>query len=245
MKTTIVVALCLLTAPAAAAEPAAARVLESVDDSLNRWEDQFFKYEMIDVKPGEDERRLKLNVYMKGDKRVTEFTHPADVDGTRILILSNTRMYVYLPAYKKVRRIASHVTSQGFLGTTYASDDLAVTTYGDKYVPKMLGQDDKTYRLELVKKDDIEVAYPKIVMRIEKARRLPVEMKYFNEDGVHIKTESRGKYVCKDEVCVPTAMKMVDETSQGHTTHIVSRGWKVDSGIPDRVFTRRYIQRGR
>ena len=63
---------------------------------------------------------------MKGEKRLTEFTDPPEMKGMRILILSPTRMYIYLPAYKKVRRVASHVSAQGLLGPAFASDDLAV-----------------------------------------------------------------------------------------------------------------------
>lgn len=36
-------------------------------------------------------------------------------------------MYVYLPAFGKVRRIASHTKDQGFLGLTFSQDDMATT----------------------------------------------------------------------------------------------------------------------
>ena len=29
-------------------------------------------------------------------------------------------MYVYLPAYNKIRRVASHASNQGFMGTMFS-----------------------------------------------------------------------------------------------------------------------------
>lgn len=229
------------TAPPSEAE----RVLGAIDDSINQWTDQFFHYDMIDKKPGRADRRLGLNVYMKGEKRVTEFTAPADVRGTRVLIHSPTRMYVYLPAYKKIRRVASHVKAAGFMGTTYASDDLAIDTYLDKYHVKLEAEDETSWLLDLKRRDGADVAYPRIRLTAEKSRKVPTKLEYFDEDGKHIKTERRGAYECRGKVCVPFRMQMEDLRSPGHVTHLVSREWKVDSKIPDRVFTRRYLLRGR
>ena len=47
--------------------------------------------------------RLALIVKLKAEKRLTEFTAPADMKGTKVLVLSPTQMYVYLPAFGKVR----------------------------------------------------------------------------------------------------------------------------------------------
>ena len=53
--------------------------------------------------------------------------------GTKVLILSPTQMYVYLPAFGKVRRIASHTKDQGFLGLSFSQDDMATTAYAPLY----------------------------------------------------------------------------------------------------------------
>ena len=154
-------------------------------------------------------------------------------------------MYVYLPAYKKIRRVASHVKAAGFMGTTYASDDLAIDTYLDKYHVTMTGEGEASWLLDLSRREGADVAYPRIRMTAEKKRKVPTKLEYFDEDGNHVKTERRGAYTCRGSVCVPFRMQMEDLRSPGHVTHLVSRAWKVDSKIPDRVFTRRYLLRGR
>lgn len=219
-------------------------VLKKVDDALNRAKDHTYKYEMVDQQPGKDPRSLKLDVFIKGEKRVTAFTAPADIKGTKVLILSPTRMYVYLPAYKKVRRIASHVTAQGFLGTTYSNDDLAVTTYADKYDAKVLKQDDKQWVVEATKKGSAEVAYPKIEFTVEKARALPTQIRYFDDKGANVKTETRADYKCEGNVCTPAKMKMVDHRTEGHSTELLMKDWKLNSGLSDRIFSKRNLRRG-
>lgn len=232
------------TTPVSAA-PDPTEELKTLDVALNRWKDQIFSYEMIDTQPGKSDRKLALDVYMKGEKRVTAFTAPADVKGTRILILSETQMYVYLPAYKKVRRIASHMTAQGFMGTAYSQDDLAITTYADKYSAKTLKAGEGTLKVELLVKPGNDVAYPKIHMTIDTKRHLPTELTYFDDKGTKLKTETRTDYKCEGDICVPYTMKMQDHTSPGHETRLVTKNWTLNSNIKDRVFSRRYLQRGR
>jgi outer membrane lipoprotein-sorting protein len=238
------VAVGLLAAPAAFAADAV-ELLKQMDVTMNRWKDQYFEYEMRDTQPGKGERTLGLNVYMKGEKRVTEFTSPADARGTRVLILSDTQMYVYLPAYKKVRRVASHVTAQGFMGTAYSQDDLAVTTFSDKYDAKTLQEAEGKATLELKVKDGLHVAYPKIQVTIDVEKKLPVAFSYFDDKGTKLKTESRGEYKCEGDICVPYEMKMEDHTTPGHVTHLSTKKWKVNSDLEERIFSRRYIQKGR
>ena len=199
---------------------------------------------MIDQQPGKSLRTLGLEVYMKGDKRLTAFTAPADLAGTKVLILSPTQMYVYLPAYKKVRRIASHVTEQGFMGTTYSQDLLAIARYADHYKPTVLSEDDTTWTLELTEKPDGAGPFPKIKVVVQKKDYLPTKMEYFNKRGKHVKTEERMDYECRGKICAPMTMKLTDHTDGDHWTKLVQKKWKPNGGLSDRIFTRRNLARG-
>lgn len=220
-------------------------LLSALDEAMNRAEDQFFAYDVVDQAPGKDERVLAMEVSMKGDKRLTRFMAPADIKGTKVLIVSQTQMYIYLPAYKKVRRIASHVTSQGFMGTVYSSDDMALSTFADKYTGKMLEDGEKTWTVEAVAKKGGDAPYPKLRITVDKKLVLPTELQYFSDDDKHLKTETRDDYGCEGTVCTARVHKMVDHSSNGHWTKLVRREWKVNGGIKDRVFTKRALARGR
>lgn len=234
----------LCTAALDARADDAATELAKVDEALNQAKDQFLEYEMVDVKDGK-ERTLSLEVSLKGEKRLTAFTAPADLRGTTVLIVSPTQMYIYLPAYKKVRRIASHVTEQGFMGTTYSNDDLALTRYAPKYTAKVVSSDEEKVTLDLTKKSGEEAPYARIVMTVEKARSVPLEMKYYDAAGKNVKTEKRSEYTCEGKVCAPAVISMRDHTDGDHVSNLVRKKWKVNSGLPDSLFSRRTLQRAR
>ncbi len=227
----------------ARADDAQARLGE-VDEALNQAKDQFLEYEMVDIKDGK-ERTLSLEISMKGERRLTAFTAPADLRGTKVLIVSPTQMYVYLPAYKKVRRVASHVTEQGFMGTTYSNDDLALTRYSPKYNAKLTADDEANLTLDLTKKSGEEAPYARIVMIVEKKRMLPLEMKYYDAAGKNVKTETRSEYTCEGKVCAPSVIAMRDHTDGDHISKLVRKKWKVNSGLSDRLFSKRSLARAR
>ena len=239
----VVVASSLLTTTAFAQD--AKEILEKVDAAMNTAKDQFFEYEVLDEPPGKEQRQLGLQVSLKGEKRLTKFTAPADVKGTTVLILTQTQMYVYLPAYKKVRRIASHVTNQGFLGTTYSNDDMALSRFSDKYTGKVLSQDDKTYKIEVNGIPGGEAPYPKIILTIDRTMNVPTVLEYYNAEGKNTKTETRTEYSCESKQCTARVQHMTDHTSSGHNTKLVRTKWKVNSGIEDKLFSKRNLARSR
>ena len=234
----------LAIAPSVAMAADANAVLKGLDDALNRSDDAYFLYEMLDQQPGKDLRTLGLEVYMKGDKRLTAFTKPADLAGTKVLILSSTQMYVYLPAFKKVRRVASHVTEQGFMGTTYTQDLLAISRYAEHYTPKLTNDGEDAWVLELSEKPDGDGPYPKVIVTVRKKDYQPSKFEYFNGKGQHVKTEERMDYECRGEICAPETMKLTDHTDGDHWTKLVQRKWEPNGGLRDRIFTRRNLARG-
>ncbi len=234
----------LIATPSIAFAADADAILKGLDDALNMPTDAYYLYEMIDQQPGERVRTLGLEVYIKGDKRLTAFTKPADLAGTKVLILSETQMYVYLPAYKRVRRVASHTTEQGFMGTTYSQDLLAITRYEEHYTPKLINEDETTWELELTEKPDGDGPFPMIRAIVQKKDYQPQRFQYFTAQGQLAKTEERFDYKCKGDICAPHTMKLTDHLDGGHWTKLVSKEWKPNEGISDRVFTRRHLARG-
>jgi len=74
-------------------------------------------------------RNKSLEVDGDGDKRLTIFDTPLDVKGTSFLSFSHTKdsddQWIYLPALKRVKRIASKNKSGPFLGSEFAFEDLS------------------------------------------------------------------------------------------------------------------------
>jgi outer membrane lipoprotein-sorting protein len=230
----------LLHSATARADAAADAVIVAMDAALNRASTLVFDYEIHNQEPGKTERMLATKLQVKGLKLLEEFTAPDDMKGTKVLILSPTQMYVYLPAFGKVRRIASHTKDQGFLGLAISQDDLATTSYGPQYAGQIASQTPTQYVLVLTPKAGQETPYAKIEMTIAKNRMLPVQLKYFNSEGVNSKTETRSNYSCAGPVCTAGETKMVDNV-KGNWTRLVRKNWQQNVEISDDVFSVRSL----
>jgi len=220
------------------------KVVAAVDNAIFKAKTQIIEYDGVIKTPDKADRKLSLAVFMKNEWRFSEFLAPSDVKGTKVLVLSPSQMYVYLPAFKKVRRIASHVTDQGFMGMNFTQDEMTITSYSKMYSGAINSDDGKTVKLTLTAKKDAEAPYPKIEMWLEKARNLPTELWYYSDSGAHIKTETRTGYTCEKDFCSPTELKMVDLTKNKMSTTLTRTKWKVNPDIPDSKFSKRALEEG-
>lgn len=217
-------------------------VLAMMDAASSRATDQFFEYELINAEPGKDPKMMALRVHIKGDKRMTEFLAPGDMKGTKVLVRARTELYIYLPAYNKVRRVASHATRGGFLGTTYSNEDISTITFGDVYTGRLLEESDSEWKVEATPREGVKVTYGKLIFTIRKDYEQAAEIRYFNDKGEHTKTESRTEYSCQGDICNAGIMKMTDHSRGNASTEFQRREWQVNTGISDSLFSKRNLQ---
>lgn len=97
------------------------------------WIDSSADTQMILRNPSGDESireiRIKtLEVVEDGDKSLTIFDQPRDVSGTAFLSFSKVSgaddQWIYLPAVKRVKRIATRNKSSPFMGSEFAFEDM-------------------------------------------------------------------------------------------------------------------------
>jgi outer membrane lipoprotein-sorting protein len=238
----LAVVTCAALAPSAPARADAAgdQMLATIDAAMNKAKTLMFDYEIVNKEAGKDERTMAMSVKLKGEKRFSEFTAPADMKGTKVLILSPTQMYVYLPAFGKVRRIASHTKDQGFLGLTFSQDDMATTSYSPLYTGAVTADSPAQATLTLTPKPGQEAPYAKIVVLVAKDHMVLSQLQYFNAEGKNVKTETRTGYSCEGDVCTPGELKMTDNI-KGQWTKLVAKSRKVNAEISDDVFSQRNL----
>ena len=237
----LAVATCAVLAPGAAAhaDPAGDAVLAKMDAAMNKHKTLMFDYEIVNKEANKDEKTMAMSVKLKGEKRFTEFSAPGDMKGTKVLILSPTQMWVYLPAFGKVRRIASHTKDQGFLGLTFSQDDMATTAYSPIYSAAVASEDAAAWKLTLTPKG-ADAPYAKIEVTVLKDKVVPSELRYFNAEGKNVKTEVRTGYSCEGDVCTPGELKMTDNV-KNQWTKLTAKSRKVNVEISDDVFSQRNL----
>ena len=242
MKLAALIAFATLAFPMTAQAETATELVTTLDERANLAKSQFFEYEVINQEKGRDAGVMRIQVSIQGEERFTEFLAPGDMKGTRALVKNRAQMYVYLPAYNKVRRIASHSTAGGFMGTTYSNDDMSTSAYGPVYDFSMISEDDTSWVIAGPPKEGVKAAYGKIEITISKSNNLPSQLRYFNKKDVHTKTELRTGYSCQGEVCNAESMKMIDHTRNDASTELLRKDWKVNPEIDSSMFSVRNLQ---
>ena len=247
LKASLAASLAATAALAFSADAEAADdLLKKVDDATNKWKALDQHYNIVTQKKGSDPTKLVLRMRMKFDGtnnlQLTEISEPADMKGTKVLVTSPSQMYIYLPAMKKIRRIASHVTDQPFLGTALSAEDMSITRLVPYYSAKK-GNDDGTHVMLILTAKSDAAPYPKMEMKVEKARWLPLEIKKYNAAGKLIKTEKREEYSCSEGFCGPKKMTFVNHAIDMATVLVLTSS-KVNPTIEDDLFSKRTLLRG-
>lgn len=193
-------------------------------------------------------RALKLQK-SGDDKQIVWFVQPADLAGTAFLRLGDAKdrkMWLYLPAFKKLERISGSKENESFLGSDFTYADMADRDLDD-FDHKLLGDDKldgkSVVKIEsTLKGDDEDAPYAKVVSYIEKdSNRLLREDLYdINKELVKRKTHENFKKI--GSYVIPSMIVMKDLTND-HITSIETKGVEVDKKIADSVFTTEAMKR--
>jgi hypothetical protein len=219
--------------------------LVAVDSRANVAKDTWFRFGAVTQEPGKAVREMAFEVQNMGEKRLVKFSAPSDMKGTRVLVLSRKQMWVYLPAYKKIRRVASHVKQQGFMGTMYSDEDMSTSHYAAVYEADTVSEDAESITLGLSSKPGASSGYGRLEMVLRRDIMLPTEIRFYNPEGQHLKTERRPEYDCDADICTPRIMRMTDHTRGDAWTELTAVERLINQGISASIFSVRNLERGR
>ena len=175
------------------------------------------------------------------EKQIIWFLEPKDDRGIAFLKIEHENrddeMRMWLPAFKKVRRISSKKKSDSFMGSDLSFEDLSNRRLnGNDYKrledAKWLGRD--CYVLETVPKKESKSNYVRHVSWIDKNHMNILKEQSFNkknklEKEKHFSYETRGEYQLIKKVNVENLLKK-------HATEITFSDMVINSGISDKLF---------
>jgi outer membrane lipoprotein-sorting protein len=218
-------------------------VLKKVDDVLYAAKDKDMQVRFVLIDKNQKESVIDLITLEKGpDKRLMKFVSPADQKGIGFLSLPNDVMYVYLPAFGKTRRIASHVKNTKFAGTDLTYENLEAKRYSEKWNAKIISQDKNYYVLELTAKPNISTEYSKLIVSVKKGDFLAEKIEYYNKNNEKCKILERGNFTKYGKYWEAGESIMTD-LKENHKTKLILISVKHDTNIPDEKFTERFLMR--
>jgi outer membrane lipoprotein-sorting protein len=221
-------------------------ILDKVDAVLSAPTDGTSTAEMtlVDKSGKTKERSLKLwTRYFrdKDDWSLTKFVEPAEIRDLGFLSLADDKMYLYLPGFDRVRRIASHARKESFAGSDLSNDDLSTGRYVDHFSVKIREETDQEYVLELTRKPGSNRIYPKSTVWVNKENFTIPRMEMFDNNERLWKT-FEGEYEQIQGYWTMTSLTMTD-VQKKHKTIMTLEDIQFDVGLDENTFTQRYLKR--
>lgn len=196
------------------------------------------------------ERVRTVRIIRQGDeKQIMWFLSPPDVRGTSFLRISyedrNDDMWLYLPAFKKVRRIASGARKENFMGSDFTYEDMEKRKLKD-YTYKLLREeklgDYDCYVVESIPKKDVDTDYARIISWVWKEDHLIIKEEFYNKKGSLQKVKTLAGIKKHSEYWIPGELKM-DNVQKKHVTEIKFDKIELDAGVEDDLFSTAYLKR--
>jgi len=190
------------------------------------------------------------------EKSLIRFLSPADVKGTGLLTIEHTDrdddQWLYLPALRKVRRISASDKSESFVGTDFAYEDLKneeLENYDYKLLKDDVLENHDCYVIEAVpatSKEKEESGYNKREIWIDKTNFVNIQTKFYNKKDAFYKIFKADDIQLIEGTTKWRAHQMVMENLKTkHKTILLFNNIVINKDIADKIFTQRYLEKGR
>lgn len=191
-----------------------------------------------------DQKERKSEIFERPieDIRLVRFLSPADQKGISFLNLPDDKMYLYMPAFRKIRTIASHIKNESFAGTDFSYDDMSSSGFGENYDPELLETTDEFYILELTPKPESEKDYSKLTLWVRKDNFFAVKVEYYDKGGNLWKVMEQRQIEKNGEYWIAMEVEMKD-LKKDHSTKTVTESIELDTGLSDKIFTKRNLKK--
>ncbi|RXJ74844.1 outer membrane lipoprotein-sorting protein [Veronia nyctiphanis] len=200
-----VLAMAGLTAPVFADEAKGLDIAKEMKSRAAGWGDSQAKLvmELKTARGDSSTRKLRvknLEVQSDGDKGMTIFDEPKDVRGTVFLSYSHVDkpddQWLYLPALKRVKRIASRNKSGPFMGSEFAYEDLSsfeLDKYAFTYLRDEAVNGEDAFVIEQIPTDEFS-GYTKQIVWVSKEHYRVLKVEFYDRKKALLKTLMASEY---------------------------------------------------
>ena len=184
----------------------------------------------------------------KNNKQMIWFLYPKDDKGVAFLKIEHNakddEMRMWLPAFKKVRRISAKKRGDSFMGSDLSFEDLSNRDLSGNNFNRLENQsvgEKECYVLETIPNIELKSSYSKHISYIEKNTLNIVKELSFDKRG-ELKKEKYFSYVRLDNYQILKRVFVKDVMMQ-HTTEILFSKISVDQNIQEDLFHEKNLKR--
>ena len=181
-------------------------------------------------------------------KQIIWFMEPKDDKGVAFLKIEHDdkddEMRMWLPAFKKVRRISAKKKGDSFMGSDLSYEDLSRRDL-DENEYKRLGDEEMDevdcYVLEISPKKEAKSSYLKHISWIAKEGLYGVKENSFDKRGELKKRKVFNFQKLKEYYVIERVF--VEDVQKQHTTEVTFSDIQIDSGIDEILFQEKNLKR--
>ncbi len=184
-----------------------------------------------------------------GDKTISTFLSPADVKGTKVLgwehVDRDDDQWLYLPALKRVKRIASRNKSGSFMGSEFSYEDIGnqnPNKYSFEGEPETVMLDGvECYKGARIPNDK-NSGYTKQITWVDTKDFLIRKIDYYDRKKELLKTAIFSDYKKIDGIWRVGKIDMKNHQNDKETV-LVWKDDKIKAGLKDKDFTKRELKK--
>jgi hypothetical protein len=227
-------------------------IAEKSDKVTDGFESSISQTEMILINASGQQRIRELEMKTlegeNGDKTISTFLTPADVKGTKTLghehLDRDDDQWLYLPALKRVKRIASRNKSGSFMGSEFSYEDIGNQNYKKYTYDNKIEEVDlngvKCYKGFRIPKDK-NSGYTKQVSWIAKDTFLLQKIDYYDRKSELLKTAIFSDYKQIDGVWRVGKIEMKNHQND-KSTILIWKDDKIHAGLTAKEFNKRVLK---
>ena len=198
-------------------------------------------------------RRHSMDMGPEKTKTLTTFLSPNDIKGTALLNWKNEDrsddQWLYLPALRKMQRIASSGKRKYFMGTDFTYSDLegeTLSSWNYQCIRIESCGKKKCYKIVATPKTSKlinETGYSKRILWVRKKIYATIKADFYDRKGKLLKTMNNTKFI-KYRKQLWRAKKSVMTRVGFHKTTMSIKNIKLNDKIDTKTFTERFITKG-
>lgn len=211
-------------------------LLTKMDQTIFGIKDKTANIEMLmtNLKTGKQKQKKAILLQKGANKKLFRYTSPKSDSGIATLSLPNDEIYLYLPLFKKPKKITNIAESNTFNKSDFSVKDMATKPYAEKYTPEMRPTNDTAYVLYLKPKTD-DSPYNHLIVYINKIYFYPEKFEFYDRKEKKVK-QSIYHYILIDGHWIADVVSMED-LKKRHKTRITMSEIKINQGLKDELFT--------
>jgi len=178
-------------------------IMDKMEETAPDFTTQKTISEMILIdKDGKEETREMIMFSQKGEDDQTStlmrFLSPKSVKGVTLLNINDgEKIYLYMPAYNKPRRIASSSKGDEFMGIGLSYEDMSMDYEDKDYEKKLLEETDREYIIEVLPSGE-DLSYEKIILHVDKENFYAKKVEFYETGSELTKTLTINKIKVED-----------------------------------------------